>query len=326
MPGLLGYAAAGALAGAGEGIAAQGRRSFEAMQEELRQTRLDERQTRSDDRADDRQKRADTRADARTDLELGSISKFDVDSNGYKIGLNARGESVRITDESGKPIRQQAEKPGYSVKQNADGMLVYVPDRPGSPAVPVRDASGQPVSGKPPKDPDALTPAQRASVVSRALKSATTKSASPTQPDTVDWGAFTDDLRIAGVAIDDDVRRRVERGLREELAGEVSTEAERRKGEENLVFPDKPADYGGLSREQWEKQELDRRVNERMVELGLADERAVPQPDAQTASTGRASANPPAPRDPALRQVGQIYDTPAMGPMKWMGNGWQAVQ
>jgi hypothetical protein len=132
------YALAGGLAGAGSGLAEQGRRDFQAMQEELRAKRAAEeaqkgrdftagenrlnreqqttlqtdRQTFQEGQNDlDRRQREKITgmttgaARDRDNAAAGRYTQFDVDEDGYKIGLNANGRWERVTNEKGEPYK-----------------------------------------------------------------------------------------------------------------------------------------------------------------------------------------------------------------------------
>ena len=126
-------------------------------------------------------------------------------------------------------------------------------------------------------------------------------------------------VRAAGVTPDNDIRSLVANGLRKDMEKQVTADAEER----TAWLQSEKTEFDGMTRDQWEKQELDRRVAERMVELGLSAGEAAPRPAAD--ATSQANAAPLAPADPTQRTVGQVYRNAAGKRAEWTGEGWRPV-
>lgn len=328
MVSLIPYALAGAAAGAGEGLTAQSRRDFEALQEELRNKRQVARDeaNRAHQTSEREASQAFRSTEAETErgwrtTEAATGRAHDTAMQTTRLG-HASSEAEK--DRNWRGTQAEIDAGRQTDRFQDDSGNWWVRSKDGTSATPLTGTDGKQLAGKMPRDPNELTKSQQYLAYQRALKDNTTKNLDdPTVAASTDWGGVISDLQVAGIPITPSIAARAERDVRQQLAPAVKREAERRRGEENLVFPDKPADYGGLTRDQWEKQELDRRVAERMVELGLSAGEAVPAPS--SAATGQASTAQLAPAAPAQRTVGQVYRNAAGKRAEWTGEGWRPV-
>lgn len=350
MVGLLGYAAAGALSGGGEGLAAQSRRAFEAMQEELRHSRQVERDEagREFTRSENQLSRAATadNADATRDLQremqeqrLGHASseaaldrqhrRREGETDREFRDRMAREDREFRGDEARRDRKFRSREADKDAGRTTDRFQDnegnwWVRSKDGTEAQPITaQADGTQLVGKTPRDPDKLTKTQKNMALARARRAATTKGL-PGQKERIDWSIYVDELRAAGVEVDAEVRSLIANGLRGELAARVAKDAEERAPYALDPTGLSGEGFGDLTREQWEARELDRLVDARLTEMGIAPLRAVPSAGGSTREAGGGGA-PVAPRDPAERKVGQIYSNGAGREAEWTGRGWRPL-
>jgi len=294
MVGLLGYAAAGALAGAGEGIAKQAERNFAAMQEELRNKRQvarDEanRQFQTSEREATQEFRSgETAADR--DWRSGEADE----DRAFRSGEAAADRDFRRREgETDRQFRDRMAREDRDWRsgeadreagrqtdrfQDSEGNW-WVRSKAGAEAERVTGPDGAPIAGK---GPTPVKEKDQSVNISRALKDATTKDLAGNEQ--VDYRRYAQRLTVYGVPMTPALQAEVEGGLRDQIQAEVQKEAV--AGDDASWFSD--GAYGsGATRQQRVKAEVDKRMAEERRRLGLE-----PSSGAATASASSEAGKP----------------------------------
>lgn len=334
MAGLLGYALAGGMAGAGEGMVAQAKAKREAALEEVKNNRIVARE---------REER-----EARQNKIVDTFQ----DENGNIVAVTATGNTKILSHpQSGAPLREQPELPSASdfidlnhpknpekwqqVRAGSEKHLALIKDGwvKGNPQ---SDASlrGQPklpsasnfinlyhpnnpkeqkqvragskdhlalikdgwLKGNPPKDKAPMTAAQTRLAMATALRNATTKGR---YGDTVDWQVYVNELSIYEIdTTNPKVIERVRIGLRDDIKEQVKADADSRSS----LFKTEAQEYDGKTKKQWIADETERLINKRLMELGLTP----PAKDGLPRSTGRQTGTTPEGRPIVANEDGSV--------------------
>ncbi|MEQ8394975.1 hypothetical protein [Thalassobaculum sp.] len=347
MPGLLQYAAAGALGGAGKGLAVDAEAKREAARDALRaeraaeearknrdfqgeqgrlgrehQTTLQQDRQTFDEGQNDLNRRQQTQiadkqigaARDRANETAGRYAQFGVDSEGFQVAINQKGEAVRVTGADGQPIRPAVKPQDMETKQLADGTYVQIPKTGGSARTVTMD-DGSPAVGKPPRDPDKLTLTQRNVAINAARRAATVKVRGGLGEE-LDPEAYADELVARGVEIDAPLRKQIEDGIRKDIAGKVSRDASGRKN----MWKGEKEEFDGVTRAEWEQAETERRIAEKMADIFGRGDDPTPKPKAPAGKTeSKTSGTREDPYKPTTREEftaipsGAIYINPADG-------------
>ena len=339
MAGLLGYAAAGALTGIGKGMLQDSLAQRDAVKEELR--RQHDRQMRQED-----QKFRSGERQAGQDFTAGQ-NALNRDQQMEMEGLRSKREDARLDRQESMRLRELEQQAGlaredrefrsgereaaasqYTDKiQGADGTY-YGVNKLGE-AKPLAGPDGEPIAGAPPKrklDPDEMTASQKSAAIRNARRDAEVIDPEDIagKNKIVDYERFADNIASSGAPITPEVRSEITRGLRGQIEKQVQTEAEGRAGAKGgFLSRAKPDDYGGKSRDQWVKDEVQERLDKRMVDLGMADKavtapaqgQGADAPAAQpaTAYTRESPAAPKSEADFNALPSGAIYRNPSDG-------------
>lgn len=293
MAGLAAYALAGGLAGAGSGLLEDAKAQRDAVKDALR--RNHEREMAGENREFQRSERM-----ARQD--------FDAEQKGLDRSQRLELENLRIANNERTLDRQEArrlaelerqESAFTEVKQDETGKF-YGINKKGE-AKAITDEAGEPVTGTPPRrklEAGEMTAAQTASAIRNARRDAEVPD--PNDPmgkaKIVDYKRYADNLSTSGVPMTPALASEIKRGLRSQIEAEVQAEAEERKEVPGgLLSRKREADYGGMSREEWTQTEVRRRLDETMMEFGLADPKGSgPQPGRQDSSAPATESPQPA--------------------------------
>lgn len=327
MPGLFGYAAAGAIEGAGTGLVQNALAKREQIREMIRNGQIvarerEDRVWRGQQNQANREQQA-ALAQQRQDFQ-GSEAEKARDHQDAQAALtrdHAAAEAERARQHEN--ARTKAAGEAHSDRFQATDGSYWERPAGGGPARPITGPDGQQIIGRAPRDPNKMTKLQRLTAISRAKRESHVEDLLSTSGERLDYRLFAENLLVAGVDIDGPLRKQIEDGLRDQFAEEVTREADSRRGESNIFSADVPPNYGGLTREQWEGRELDRRVAAALAELGIGSGGGRPAP-ADGGQIARAEV-PLAPADPARRTAGQVYRNAAGKQAEWTGQGWRPV-
>ena len=268
------YALAGAAAGVGSGMVERAKAKREKAIEDLRWQRRqqaagEEREWRSEEAGLDRGHRTSER-EAGQEFKSGEAeTERDWRSGEARIGREHEtaereaGQGWR-TDEAGKARTEMGDRfqddRGYWWQRNDQGEAAPVTDPDGKQIRGPVKSSGGALSAKDKRELELADAEYRKEV----WESATSEDAPGRK--TVDYDAVVSNLREAKLPITRQDRVRIKSGLQREIREKVEIEAEEREG---IISND----YDGKPRRQWIDDEVKRRVDEELVNLGLAERR-----------------------------------------------------
>lgn len=293
MVGLLGYAAAGALAGAGTGMVEDARAKRDAVKEELRRQHASaeaekDRSFRSGEAEKDRTQRGDLAA-ADRDMRLGLAQE----DRAFRAEQSEQDRAFR----SGEAEKDRAFRSDMAVemKQGADGVW-YAASKTSGEVKPLT-INGKPFVGK----PEGKTGEQPANVKAAQWLAEMRAKAEGRE-------VTADDLVKSFERIQEGVNKPLER------ARLVTT-----------VYKSMKDDLTDRRTDDEKRAAAKSFVDDLVKKESEGGEAAGSEPAAATGTGAQSQTYPDAPRDPAQRTVGTVYRSPSGIAAEWTGNGWRRI-